>query len=91
MKNLRDILLNENYFDNPTDNIIVYDGPGKLYAIINTSDYSSDEGVAVMIEVDKNLSESGFSDAEISKIKALSVGESSNDFEMDGVVVVRMQ
>lgn len=92
MKNLKDTIL-ESKFENPQEDVIVYNGKNKCFAVINTSDYDGGtaDSVAVQVVENSKLADAGFDENEIKLIRKLNVGDSETNFEMDGVVVVRMR
>lgn len=92
MKDLKDVIL-ESKFENPQEDVIVYNGKNKCFAIINTSDYDGGAAGSVAVQIVENskLADAGFDENEIKLIRKLNVGDSETKFEMDGVVVVRMQ
>ena len=92
MKDLKDKIL-ESKFENPKEDVIVYNGKNKCFAVINTSDYDGGTTGSVAVQVVENskLTDAGFTENEIKLIRKLNVGDSETKFEMDGVVVVRMK
>lgn len=65
----------------------------KVYQIINTTDYPCDGYGIIVIEIDDKFDifeKYGFDINEINRIKELNVSGILQDFDYDGVIVIRM-
>jgi len=77
--------------DNPEEDInITWKKPGKAFVFINTSDYPGDVGVIVS-DLTEDPNSYGLSEEEANEISALSVGESTSNFDYPGCIAVRIQ
>lgn len=65
-------------------------GDTRVFVVINTTDYNEDHRWSVVNAEIDDLAGLGFDEVEIERIDGLNVGGILNDFDFNGVIVIRI-
>lgn len=65
-------------------------GDTRVFAVINTTDYNQDDLWTIVTGYIEDLAGLGFDEVDIERIDGLNVGGILNDFDFNGVIVIRV-